>query len=199
MRSLVEAKPGIDFRAVLSNRPEAAGLAWAREQGLQAEAVDHKRHPDRERFEQAMAEAVDRHAPDYIFLAGFMRIFTPTFLARYPRRVVNIHPSLLPAFPGLRTHRQALAAGVKVHGCSVHVVTPELDAGPIIGQAAVPVMADDTEDSLAARVLRAEHRLYPQVARWLAEDRVRFSDAGVVRIERSGVEGDCLVAPRDPA
>ena len=199
MRSLVAARPGLEFRAVLSNRPGAEGLAWASAQGIATEVVDHARYDSREGFDQAMAAAVDRHAPDLLFLAGFMRIFTPAFLDRYPRRIVNIHPSLLPAFPGLHTHRQALAAGVKVHGCSVHMVTPMLDGGPIVAQAAVPVMDDDDEAALAARVLAAEHRLYPQVARWFAENRVDVGADGVVRVAGSGVEADCLLSPRDPS
>lgn len=196
MRSLVEARPGVEMRAVISNRPEAAGLAWARERGLATEVVDHRAHGSRERFDAAMAEAVERHSPDLILLAGFMRIFTPAFIDRYPRRILNIHPSLLPSFPGLHTHRQALEAGVKVHGCTVHVVTPSLDAGPIVGQAAVPVLAGDTEDTLAQRVLAAEHRLYPQAVRWFAEGRVRFDPHGRVQVDDAAAGGEALFSPR---
>jgi phosphoribosylglycinamide formyltransferase-1 len=124
-------------------------------------------------------------------------VLTPAFIARYPRRILNIHPSLLPAFPGLHTHRRALDAGVKLHGCTVHVVTPALDDGPIVVQAAVPVLAGDTEESLAARVLAAEHRAYPQAVRWFVEDRIEFLPGGVVQVRGSGVGSDCIVAPRN--
>ena len=127
-----------------------------------------------------------------------MRILSPAFIARFPRRILNIHPSLLPAFPGLHTHRLALEAGVKLHGCTVHVVTPELDNGPIVVQAAVPVMPADTEEALAGRVLAAEHRIYPQAVRWFVEDRVEFGAGDVVRVRGSGVAGDTITAPRDP-
>ena len=197
MRALVESRPGIDFAGVVSNRPDAAGLAWAAQQGLETRALDHKAYPSREAFDAALAGAIDSFRPDYLFLAGFMRILTEGFIRRYPRRIVNIHPSLLPSFTGLHTHRRAIEAGVKLHGATVHFVTPELDHGPILAQAAVPVLADDTEDSLAARVLAQEHRLYPQAARWIAEGRVRFISDDVVRVEGSGVEGDWILSPRD--
>jgi len=197
MRALVEAKPGLGFTAVISNRPDAAGLAWAREQGIATRALDHKAFATRETFDEALAQAVDAFRPDYLFLAGFMRILTAGFIRRYPRRMLNIHPSLLPTFPGLDTHRRALEAGVKLHGATVHFVTPELDHGPILAQAAVPVLAGDTADSLAARVLAQEHRLYPQAARWIAEGRVRWASDDVVQVEGSGVEGDWILAPRD--
>ena len=199
MRSIVEARTGLDVRAVISNRPDAGGLEWARSRGIAAIALDHKAHATREEFDARLAHEIDRVSPDFILLAGFMRILTPAFIARYPRRILNIHPSLLPAFPGLHTHRRALEAGVKVHGCTVHVVTPELDSGPIVIQAAVPVMAGDTEDSLAARVLAAEHRIYPQAVRWFVEGRTEFPDAGVVRVRGSGVDSDFLVSPREAA
>src|SRR5687767_8695736 len=132
MRSIVEARTGLEVKAVISNRPEAQGLEWARSQGIATVAIDHKAHATREAFDAALAAEIDRHAPDLILLAGFMRILTPVFMARYPRRILNIHPSLLPSFPGLHTHRRALDAGVKLHGCTVHVVTSALDAGPIV-------------------------------------------------------------------
>jgi len=169
-------------KAVISNRPDAPGLAWARSQGLPAIALDHKAHATREAFDAELAAAIERLAPDLVLLAGFMRILTPEFIARFPRRILNIHPSLLPAFPGLHTHRRALEAGVKLHGCTVHLVTPELDSGPIVAQAAVPVLRGDTEETLAARVLEAEHRVYPQVVRWFLEDRVEFLDGDIVQI-----------------
>lgn len=198
LRSIVEARTGLELRRVVSNRPGAAGLEWSAAQGLPTAVVDHRAHPSREDFDGALAACIERDAPDYVLLAGFMRILTTGFIQRFRDRIVNIHPSLLPAFPGLHTHRQALAAGVKLHGATVHFVTPALDSGPIIAQAAVPVMAGDTEDALAARVLAAEHRIYPQAARWLAEGRVRL-EGGVVRIEGSGVGTDCIVSPRDPS
>jgi phosphoribosylglycinamide formyltransferase-1 len=199
MQALVEAKPGLEFRAVVANRPQAAGLAWAQSRGLRTQVVDHKAHPSREAFDGALATAIDAFSPDYVLLAGFMRILTPGFIDRYPRRILNIHPSLLPAFPGLDTHRRALEAGVKLHGATVHFVTAALDHGPILVQAAVPVLEGDTEETLAARVLAQEHRIYPQAARWLAEGRVEFRGADVVQVKGSGVGSDWAIAPRDPS
>lgn len=199
MRSIVEAGTGLDIRAVISNRPDAAGLAWARDRGLAARVVDHKEFGSREAFDAALATVIEETGADLVLLAGFMRILTPGFIARFPDRLLNIHPSLLPAFPGLHTHRQALAAGVKLHGCTVHVVTPALDSGPIVIQAAVPVLAGDDEESLAARVLEAEHRIYPRAVRWLVEGRIEFLPGGVVQVQRSGVSSDCIVSPRDPS
>jgi len=172
MRSIVEARTGLEVRAVISNRPDAQGLAWARSQGLKAIALDHKAHGSREDFDASLAGEIDALDPDLVLLAGFMRILSPAFITRYPRRVLNIHPSLLPSFTGLHTHRRALEAGVKLHGCTVHVVTPELDSGPIVIQAAVPVRAGDDAAALAARVLRQEHVIYPRAARWFLEDRL---------------------------
>ena len=199
MRSIVEARTRLEVKAVISNRPDAAGLEWARAQGLATRIVDHKSHPTREAFDEALAGEVEALGPDLILLAGFMRIFTPGFIARFPNRIVNIHPSLLPAFPGLHTHRRALEAGVKLHGCTVHLVTPSVDSGPIVAQAAVPVLAGDTEDTLAGRVLAAEHRIYPQVVRWFLEDRIGILPGDVVQVRGSGVSSDCVISPRDPA
>ncbi len=196
MRSIVEGATGLEVRAVIANRSGAGGLEWAKGRGLATEVVDHTGFASRAAFDAALGERIAEREPDFIFLAGFMRILTPQFIERFSRRIVNIHPSLLPAFTGLHTHRRALAAGVKLHGATVHVVTPELDDGPILAQAAVPVMPGDTEERLAARVLAAEHRIYPQVVRWLVEDRVRF-DGDVVRVEGAGVEGDWIASPRD--
>ena len=195
MRALVEAETGLDIRAVVSNRPDASGLAWARERGIATDIVDHREYPSREAFDAALLMSLEN--PDYVLLAGFMRILTPGFIERFERRMLNIHPALLPAFPGLHTHRQALDAGVKVHGCTVHFVTPALDSGPIVIQAAVPVSANDTEETLAARVLEAEHRIYPQAARWLAEDRIEFTGPGNVRVRGAGDAASPLLSPAE--
>ena len=183
MRSIVDAGLPADIRAVISNRPDAAGLAYARDRGITTEVVDHTAYPDRAAFDAALAACIDRHAPDLVVLAGFMRILTPGFVEHYRGRMINIHPSLLPAFPGLHTHAQALATGVRVHGCTVHFVTPVLDHGPIIAQGVVPVLADDTPDTLAARVLTVEHRVYPAVATWLAQSRVKIMPDQRVQVE----------------
>jgi len=171
-QAIAEANLQVEIVAVISNRPQAAGLAYARARGLNTIALDHTDHPDRESFDALLADEIDRHQPDLVVLAGYMRILSPAFIARYEGRLLNIHPSLLPMFPGLRTHERALAEGVKIHGCTVHFVTAQLDHGPIVIQAAVPVRADDTADTLAARVLVQEHRIYPQAIRWFAEDRL---------------------------
>nr|WP_296752559.1 phosphoribosylglycinamide formyltransferase [Thiobacillus sp.] len=172
LQAIAEAQLPIDIVAVVGNRPQAAGLAYARERGLTAVALDHTAYPDRAAFDALLADEVARHRPDLVVLAGYMRILSPAFIARFEGRLLNIHPSLLPAFPGLKTHERALAEGVKIHGCSVHFVTAELDHGPIVVQAAVPVRADDTAAVLAARVLQQEHRIYPQAIRWFAEGRL---------------------------
>ena len=153
---------------VISNRPDAAGLARARALGIEAAAIDHRAFPGREAFEAALDAALDEARAEIVALAGFMRVLTPGFVARRPGRMLNIHPSILPLFPGLDTHARALAAGMAVHGCTVHEVTPELDSGPIRGQATIPVEAGDTPASLAARLLPMEHRLYPAVLRRFA-------------------------------
>lgn len=154
---------GARVAAVLSNKPDAAGLAWAKEQGIHAGALDHRDFTSRDAFDMALAEAIDRHRPDLLVLAGFMRILGDAFVGRYAGRMVNIHPSLLPAFTGLHTHRRALEAGCRVAGATVHRVTADLDLGPILGQAVVPVLAGDTAETLAERVLAQEHQLYPRV------------------------------------
>jgi phosphoribosylglycinamide formyltransferase 1 len=197
MRALVEARTGLDVKAVASNRPEAEGLAWAASQGIATRTVDHREFATREAFDARLAREIDALAPDLVLLAGFMRIFTDGFVRRYEGRMLNIHPSLLPAFPGLHTHRQALAAGVKLHGATVHVVTPRLDHGPIVVQAAVPVMAGDTEETLAARVLAVEHRIYPQAVRWFVEGRIEFPKPDVVQVRGSGVSTDWIASPRN--
>jgi phosphoribosylglycinamide formyltransferase-1 len=167
--------------AVLSNRADAAGLEFARQQGIATGVVDHRQHPDRASFDAALADAIDAHAADLVVLAGFMRILTPGFVDRYAGRLLNIHPSLLPCFPGLNTHKQALDAGVKLHGATVHFVTPELDHGPIVIQAALDVQPADTPDSLAERLLACEHVIYPRAVQWFVEDRLQLQD-GVVNV-----------------
>ena len=199
MRSIVAAKTGLEVRRVISNRPDAAGLEWAAAQGLQTKVVDHKSFAHREAFDAALADTIVEDRPDLVLLAGFMRIFTAGFIERFARKVLNIHPSLLPAFPGLHTQRQALAAGVTLHGATVHVVTPALDNGPIVIQGAVPVLAGDSEESLAARVLEVEHRIYPQAVRWFVEGRVEFSGTDVVRVRGTNVSTDTMISPRDNA
>ena len=189
MESILDAKLPLRVKAVISNRSDAGGLSIASQRGLATLVIDHKAYASRAAFDSALGEAIDQFAPDYIVLAGFMRVLSERFVERYPRRIVNIHPSLLPAFPGLHTHRQALASGVKIHGATVHFVTPQLDHGPIVIQAAVPVLPGDDEHTLAQRVLAQEHRIYPQALRWLAEDRVMFNAAGVVELRGSNVSG----------
>jgi len=193
MRALVESRTGLDIRAVVSNRPEAGGIEWAKSRGIATQVVDHRAYGTRDAFDAALAMTIGQ--PDFVLLAGFMRILTPAFIQRYARRMLNIHPSLLPAFAGLHTHRRALEAGVKLHGCTVHFVTPELDSGPIVIQAAVPVHDGDSEETLAARVLEAEHRIYPQAARWLAEGRLEFSAAGTVQVRDATGSPECLISP----
>ena len=155
--------------AVISNRPGAKGLDFAREQGIAAAVVDHKAFDGREAFDTALAAEIDRHDPALVVLAGFMRILTPGFVAHYAGRLLNIHPSLLPAFPGLHTHQRAIDAGCKFAGVTVHQVTAELDVGPILDQAVVPVLPDDTAETLAARVLTQEHVIYPRAVRALIQ------------------------------
>ncbi|KWR90976.1 phosphoribosylglycinamide formyltransferase [Cupriavidus sp. IDO] len=167
--------------AVLSNRPEAPGLQFAESHGIATGVVDHRQYPDRTSFDAALAAAIDAHEPDLVVLAGFMRILTSGFVDRYAGRLLNIHPSLLPCFPGLNTHKQALEAGVKLHGASVHFVTPELDHGPIVIQAALDVLPTDTPDTLAARLLECEHVIYPRAVQWFVEDRLHLQD-GVVQV-----------------
>lgn len=200
MEALLRAGLPVEFAAVISNRPDAQGLAVARALGVAAEVVDHRSHDGREAYDAALAEAVDRHAPDLVVLAGFMRVLTDAFVRRYEGRMINIHPALLPAFPGLHTHRRALQAGVRLHGCTVHFVTPEVDVGPIIVQAAVPVLPDDDEAALSARVLAQEHRIFPLAVRWIAEGRVTLRPDATVRVADALSPADAvLISPRpDP-
>ena len=166
--------------AVVSNRPDAAGLAFAQAQGITTAVVNHKDYPNRESFDAELAKTVTSFEPDVVVLAGFMRILTPVFITPFAGRMINIHPSLLPAFTGLHTHQRALDAGCKFAGATVHLVTPELDHGPIVAQAVVPVLAGDREETLAARVLKQEHLMYPQVVRWFVDGEVSVNAHGIV-------------------
>jgi phosphoribosylglycinamide formyltransferase-1 len=171
------------IRAVISNRPDAEGLAFARRQGIPVEVVSNREYASREAFDLALQQRIDGFSPDVVVLAGFLRILTASFVHHYAGRLLNIHPSLLPSFPGLATHRQALAAGVKIHGATVHFVTPDLDHGPIVAQAVVPVLADDTENTLSARVLEQEHIIYPRAVRWFVEGRLTVVNGRVTIAE----------------
>jgi phosphoribosylglycinamide formyltransferase-1 len=168
---------------VISNRPQAAGLAIARDLGVPTLALDHKSYATREAFDDALAQAIDAWQPDLVVLAGFMRVLTAEFVSRYAGRLVNIHPSLLPSFAGLDTHQRALDTGVKIHGSTVHFVTPDLDDGPIIIQAAVPVLPRDDESTLAARVLKQEHRIYPLAVRWFIEGQLLVEQGRVRQLQ----------------
>jgi phosphoribosylglycinamide formyltransferase-1 len=174
LKAIIDAHdPLVEIRAVISNRPQAGGLMHAQQAGIPTEVVDHTQFKSRIDFDRTLQTRIDSYQPKLVVLAGFMRILTPEFVAHYEGRLLNIHPALLPAFRGLDTHKRALEAGVKEHGASVHFVTADLDAGPVIIQARVPVLPDDDEESLAARVLREEHRIYPQAIHWFAEDRLK--------------------------
>jgi phosphoribosylglycinamide formyltransferase-1 len=198
MAALIAAAKAPAFPAeivlVLSNRPDAAGLAAARAQGVATAVVDHGGFADREAFERAMQAVLDAHNVELVCLAGFMRRLTPWFVGRWQGRMINIHPALLPAFKGLDTHARALAAGVKVHGASVHLVVPDVDSGPLIAQGAVEVRDDDTAETLAARVLAIEHRIYPSALAFLASGRVTLVE-GRCRIAGSHATGAALIVP----
>ncbi len=191
LQALLDA--GLPVSAVISNRGDAKGLAAAAARGIATRVVEHRQFANRSAFDAALAEAIDPFQPRLVVLAGFMRVLTPGFVARYERRLLNIHPSLLPAFPGLDTHARAIAAGVKVHGCTVHFVTAELDHGPIVIQAAVPVRPQDTAETLAARVLGQEHVIYPRAARWFLDGRLVI-ESGVVRVTGSDAQQLVLAA-----
>lgn len=184
LRAIVEACAAEQWPAqvvaVVSNRPDSAGLQYARDHRVPTAVVDHQSHPHRADFDEALRQAIDEHAPDLVVLAGFMRILGAPFVRHYEGRLLNIHPSLLPAFPGLNTHQRALDAGCKVAGATVHFVTADLDHGPIVAQAMVPVLPDDSADTLAARVLIREHEMYPRCVRWWVEGRLRL-EGGIVR------------------
>ena len=195
MEALLNAGLPAQTAAVISNEPAAKGLVTARNHGVTTAVVDHRAFGDRATFDAALAGEIDRHQPDLVALAGFMRILTDPFVDRYHGRLLNIHPSLLPAFPGLDTHRRALEAGVRIHGCTVHFATPALDHGPIVIQAAVPVLPADTEERLAARVLTEEHRIYPQAVRWFCEGRLTLTDDGRVTLRQARTAGGALTSP----
>jgi phosphoribosylglycinamide formyltransferase-1 len=195
LHAIVHRQRAMRVVAVVSNRPAAGAIEIARAAGIATDVVDHRAFSERADFDAALAACIDRHAPDYVVLAGFMRILGEGFTRRYPRRIVNIHPSLLPAYPGLDTHARAIADGVKLAGATVHMVTPRLDHGPILIQGAVPVLADDDAARLAARVLEVEHRIYPQALTWLAEDRVEWLSGDVLRVRGQDVADHSLVSP----
>jgi len=197
MEAMLKARLPAKIVAVISNEPTAKGLITAQEQGIATAVVPHRAFADRAAFDAALAAEIDRHQPDFIVLAGFMRVLTESFVARYLGCMVNIHPSLLPSFPGLHTHQRALEAGVRIHGCTVHFVTPGLDSGPIILQAAVPVLDGDTEATLAARVLQQEHRIYTLAVRWLCEGRVKLGVHGRVTTYDTGAASppSALISP----
>jgi len=179
--------------AVVSNRADARGLAVAAAHGVPAQVLDHRGFPSRDAFDVALADAVAAYAPDLVVLAGFMRVLGAAFVRRFDGRLVNIHPSLLPAYPGLHTHRRALADGARIHGCTVHFVTPDVDVGPIAAQAAVPVLPGDDEDALAARVLAAEHALLPAVVRWYCAGRLAVAGRQV-RVAGERSDRDAVLA-----
>jgi phosphoribosylglycinamide formyltransferase-1 len=195
MHALLEANLPCRVAAVISNRADAPGLEIAKQHGITHRVVAHRNHPDRESFDSELAICIDRYQPDLIVLAGFMRILTPQFVARYQNKLINIHPSLLPAYSGLNTHARALQDGVKIHGCTVHFVTSDVDHGPIIIQAAVPVLMDDTPATLAARVLLQEHRIFPQAIRWFCNEDISLSADGKVRMKRPEQLGCTLISP----
>jgi phosphoribosylglycinamide formyltransferase-1 len=182
----------VEIRAVISNRPHVAGLEIARAAGITTEVLDHDRYTDRPSFDQALLARIDHYQPGLVVLAGFMRLLSDDFVAHYHGRMLNIHPSLLPELPGLNTHRRAIQAGHSKHGASVHFVTPEMDGGPVLLQAHVPIKPDDDPDSLAARVLAQEHRLYPLAIQWFAEQRIFLDEHG-----RIVFDGQPLLHPRD--
>jgi len=194
MQAIVDAQiAGARIAAVIANRPDAAGLAWAAERGIATVGLDHKQFASREAFDERLASEIDAFAPDLVVLAGFMRILTPAFTARYEGRMLNIHPSLLPSFPGLHTHQRAIDMGCKVAGCTVHFVTAELDHGPIVAQGVVPVLDDDTEAALANRVLALEHQLYPQAVRQFVAGQLQVHGSRVTGVAASQAQAALMV------
>ena len=197
LRSILAAQLPATVTAVISNKADAAGLDYARSQGIATDVVDHRGYPSRDAFDAALAQTIDHYQPNLVVLAGFMRVLTAGFVERYEGRLLNIHPSLLPAYPGVHTHQRAIDEGVRVRGCTVRFVTSALDHGPIVIQAAVPVRQDDTESTLSARVLEQEHRIYPAAIRWFVEGRLTI-DGGRVRVSNSP-GGDSALCVPDPA
>jgi phosphoribosylglycinamide formyltransferase-1 len=197
MQAILEAKLPVQVAAVIANKEDAGGLQTAASLGIATAVLSHKGYPSREAFDADLAKLIDSYQPDLVVLAGFMRILSEGFVRRYENRMINIHPSLLPAFTGLSTHARAIQEGVKVHGCSVHFVTPELDHGPIICQAVVPVLDDDTEDTLSKRVLACEHQIYPQAVRWFAEGRLSVEGNRVRVANHADIQAHSLIVPRD--
>jgi len=195
MQALLTAKLPCLVAAVISNRADAEGLAIASRHGIPTKVISHRDYADRTSFEAALLHEIGGYQPDYIVLAGFMRILTEQFVNHYRGRLINIHPSLLPAYTGMNTHERALQDGVKIHGCTVHFVTPDLDHGPIIIQAAVPVLQNDTPQTLAARVLLEEHLIYVQAIRWLCADQVRLSTDGKVVSDGAQQLNAALISP----
>jgi phosphoribosylglycinamide formyltransferase-1 len=195
MHALLASRLPCRVAAVISNCADAPGLGIAREHGIATGVVAHGNYPSRAAFDAALAAAIDQYQPDLVVLAGFMRILTPGFVAHYRGRLINIHPSLLPAYGGLDTHARVLQDGVKIHGCTVHFVSDDLDHGPIIIQAAVPVLDDDTPETLAQRVLHEEHRIYQQAVRWFCNDHLRLDENGNVHLDRSVQPGFSLISP----
>ena len=189
----------IEIRAVISNRPEAGGLQRAAQAGISTAVVDHSLYPDRAAFDQALQQCIERFQPELVVLAGFMRILTPDFVNHYRGHMLNIHPSLLPEFPGLHTHRKALQSGCRQHGASVHFVTAAVDGGPVILQAVVAVHEDDTETTLASRVLAQEHRLYPLAIRWYAEQRLQLDDSGKAVLDGKPISEPVVLTPQSGA
>jgi phosphoribosylglycinamide formyltransferase 1 len=194
MEALVKSDLNARFATVISNTPGAQGLMTAQARGIPTAVIDHRTYASRESFDLALMQHIEPYRPDLIVLAGFMRILTDDFVQTFKGRLINIHPSLLPAFPGTNTHQRALDEGVKVHGCTVHFVTPAVDGGPIIAQAAVPVLDEDTPETLAARVLAQEHRILPAAVRWFAEDRIHL-DGRRVRVSRAAPNACALTSP----
>ena len=194
MQSLLDADLNVDRRVVISNNPDAEGLRIAQRYGVETFVINHRQFPDRQTFDSALAEKIAIFQPKLIALAGFMRVLTDEFVQRYQDRLINIHPSLLPAFPGLSTHARALREGVKIHGCTVHFVTPQLDHGPIIIQAAISVLPQDTEASLSQRVLQQEHRIFPQAVRWFIDGQLKLTN-GVVTINNASTSNITLYSP----
>lgn len=196
MQAIVNAQiPNANIAAVIANRPDAAGLAWAKAQGIETRALDHKNYASREDFDAALMAAIDAFSPDLVVLAGFMRILTAGMTRHYAGRLINIHPSLLPAFPGLNTHQRALDEGCKVAGCSVHFVTEELDHGPIIAQGVVPILAGDTPESLAERVLNIEHQIFPQAVADFVAGALQI-DGLRVKNSREMAQHAALISPK---